>query len=179
MDFKHWYAIHVITGQESSTSRRIETELRKHDSFTAQIFLPRVQLFEFHNKVRVPVTKIMFPGYLLIGTDAIEQVYDAIRNCKGVLKFLRSDDYEFQELRPDEIARLAYMSDDSGLVGVSSVTLDENARIVVLAGPLKGMDGYITKYDRRRGRVAVDFLLGSAHHTITMSVRVVAPDASK
>jgi len=63
-----------------------------------------------------------------------------------------------------------------GTVGESDIVLDENDRIVVLAGPLKGFDGYIKKYNSRRGRVWVDFLLGTERHRIPLSVRLVERD---
>jgi transcriptional antiterminator NusG len=68
------------------------------------------------------------------------------------------------------------MADDEGVIGESEVALDVNDRIRVLSGPLKGMDGYITKFNRRRGQVTVNFLLGTERHKISLSVKLVEED---
>jgi len=41
------------------------------------------------------------------------------------------------------------------VVGLSQVSFDENQRIVIKSGPLKGMEGKITKVDKRKKRVKV------------------------
>ena len=54
-------------------------------------------------------------------------------------------------------------------VGPSLVRFDENERIVVIEGPLKGIEGSIIKVDRRkqRARIQVDFAGGV--HTMDLS----------
>jgi hypothetical protein len=42
-----------------------------------------------------------------------------------------------------------------------------------MSDPLKGEDGYIKKFNRRKGRVAVDFLLGTERHKIWLAVRLL------
>jgi hypothetical protein len=38
------------------------------------------------------------------------------------------------------------------------------------------MDGYITKYNHRRGRVTVSFLIGTERKDLTLSVKLVQED---
>ena len=53
-------------------------------------------------------------------------------------------------------------------IGQSLVRFDENDRIVVIEGPLKGIEGSIVKVDKRkqRAKICVDF--GGAAHTMDL-----------
>jgi transcriptional antiterminator NusG len=41
------------------------------------------------------------------------------------------------------------------LAGKSLVTFDENSKIIVIEGPLAGLEGKIVKVDRRKGRAKI------------------------
>jgi transcriptional antiterminator NusG len=175
MDFKHWYAIFVATGHEDSVKLNIELLLDKRGSVKAALFVPKRLTKDPKQGEVKEVLRPMFPGYVLVGTEQIEQVWDLALGIKGILKFLRSsdEDRKFQQVQLSEIARLLYMADESGVIGESEVVVDEHNQISVLSGPLKGELGYITKFDRRKGRVAVNFLFGTERHEIWLAVRVV------
>ena len=52
------------------------------------------------------------------------------------------------------------------VVGKSVVNFDENNRIRVLEGPLRGFEGQIVKVDRRKGRIKVKLDLYDESHTV-------------
>jgi transcriptional antiterminator NusG len=65
---------------------------------------------------------------------------------------------ENEDIRPlsDEDKRvIAHLVSYGEVVQPSRVRFDENSRILVLEGPLKGLEGRITKVDRRKGRAKV------------------------
>ena len=171
MDFRQWYAIFVMTGQEEKVRALIEAKLSEHEDIQAQFFVPRRLVRERKDGVVPEENKIMFPGYVLVGTETIEQVFSFAGRIKGVLKFLKNED-GFQEVRLEEISRLIYMADEDDVIGESEVRLDENDRIVVLSGPLKGEEGNIVKFNRRKSRVAVEFWVGAERFEIWLGVRV-------
>jgi transcriptional antiterminator NusG len=175
MDFRHWYAIFVMTGQEGKVKALIEQKLSKRD-IQARLFVPLIRVTlppdEAKRRGKDKEDRIMFPGYVLVGTDDIKNVFSIADGLKGILKFLKTDD-EFQEIRLEEISRITYMADEDDVIGESEVCLDDDNRIVVLSGPLKGEEGNITRFNRRRGRVAVEFIVGTERHEIWLSVKVI------
>ena len=50
-----------------------------------------------------------------------------------------------------------YILDEDNLISESKVCLDEDRRSAVLSGSLKGMEGHIKKFNRKRGCLAVEF----------------------
>ena len=90
-----------------------------------------------------------------------------------MLRFLKTDDDKFYQLPIDEISWIAYLTDESDVIEESEVYLDEDNRIVVQSGPLKGEEGRIKRFNRRSRRVAVEFLIGAERREVWLSVRVV------
>ena len=171
VDYRQWYAVFVVTGQEEKVRVLIENRLSKYSSIQAKLFVPRRLMRERKNGIVGEENRIMFPGYVLVGTDDIERIFDIAIGLKGVLKFLQNGD-EFQKIRLEEISRLVYMADNDDLIGESEICFDKDDQIVVLSGPLKGEEGRITKLNRRKGRVAVEFDIGAERHEIWLSVRL-------
>jgi transcriptional antiterminator NusG len=96
MDYRHWYALFVMTGNEDVIGRRIESEAAKRKNVSVSAFVPKVLQYEIHSGVKIPIYKVMFPGYVLVGTDDIAAVSAIVASCKGVIRFLRDGEAEFQ-----------------------------------------------------------------------------------
>jgi len=125
------------------------------------------------------VLKVMFPGHVLVDTDYIEGVFEAAVGVQGIIRFLKNDG-KYQEVESSEIAKLVYWSDENGIVGESEAYLDSDGHVAALSGPLKDEDGWITKFNKRKCRVAVNSLLGSEWCETWLSVKMVEgtkPDA--
>jgi transcriptional antiterminator NusG len=180
MDYRHWYALFVMTGREDIVKHKLDLLLAKREDTTAAVFVPKRFIIDTNASGQTEVLRIMFPGYVLIGTAQVERVFALTRGLKDVNKFLRTndEDKEFQEIALSEIMHIINLCDNDGIIRESMVTLDENGRIEVLSGPLKGEDGYITKFNRRLGRVAVDFLLGTERHELWLTVKVVEQEGT-
>jgi hypothetical protein len=80
---------------------------------------------------------------------------------------------KFQKIELSEISRLVYMADNDGIIGESVVTLEQRSthscsvRFAERRGRL-----YHEVQQGRKGRVAVDFLLGTAQCEIWLAVRL-------
>lgn len=99
--------------------------------------------------------KIMFPGYLFIGTDDIEQLYRLVSNSKDIIRFLKTEDY-FVPVAENEMDRLLSLSDENSIIGPSEIFI-ENEMVRVFKGALVNYTGKIYKIDRRKQRVKVAF----------------------
>lgn len=98
----------------------------------------------------------IFPGYVFVGSEEPlpYTVYSALKRTAGFFRFLKSD----TGLRPMEGRDLSVVLHfvRTGPVAESSkVYFDDNDRIVVEEGPLKGLEGHIVKVDKRKGRAKV------------------------
>ena len=118
----------------------------------------------------------VFPGYIFIGLetgDDIQNYRHAFRHTEGFFRFLRS----YQTIVPlagrDLEIVLHFISKAGPLAGKSKVYLDENSRIVVMEGPLLGLEGRIVKADKRKGRAKIKLDLYDESFTIDLAFEIL------
>jgi transcriptional antiterminator NusG len=174
MDCKKWYAIFVKVGREDAVKLDLERLMLKHSEVKAVLFVPKRLTIDKNAQGETKVFRLLFPGYVLVGTEQIEQVFALAKAVKSIYRFLRTgdEDKQFQRVELAEIMRIIDFCDNDGVIGESTATLDDDGMLVVTSGPLKGEEGYITKYDRRKGRVLVSFLLGTERTELWLAIKV-------
>ena len=97
----------------------------------------------------------IFPGYIFI--EAVEigaGEYKILKGVPGFSRFLKSNQ-DIRRLPAAEARVLARLMSLGEVVKKTLVSFDENNRIQIVEGPLKGMEGRIVKVDRRKGRAKV------------------------
>jgi transcriptional antiterminator NusG len=148
----HYYAIQVFTDSEDDFLRRLGSLAKKR-----RFMLPKRALeIRKGGKKQLKVSPI-FPGYIFLESENILSdldTYWAVRRTPGFVRFLRDNITPVPLPEKDERLLLYFMS-FGPRADTSTVTFDENDRIVVLEGPLKGLEGSIVKVDRRKGRAKV------------------------
>jgi transcriptional antiterminator NusG len=164
-----------MTGREDAVKRDLERLLLLHSEVKAALFVPKRITKDKNAKGATETLRLLFPEYVLVGTEQIEQVFSLANGVRDIYRFLRAGDEDklFQQIELAEIMRIIdFCDDDDGIIGESTATLDENEMLVVTSDPLKDEEGYITKYDRRKGRVLVSFLLGTERVELWLAVKV-------
>jgi transcriptional antiterminator NusG len=97
----------------------------------------------------------IFPSYLFIQADSVDpDLYWILRRTPGFIRFLISND-NIVPMEKEDQELLSHFLSFGEVVDKSLVVFDENRRIRVLAGPLKGLEGRIVKVDHRKGRAKV------------------------
>ena len=97
--------------------------------------------------------------------DIEPSLYWALRRVAGFHRFLKSNQ-NIIPLSESDARTLRSLIFHGEVVGKSVVEFDENNRIRVLEGPLRGLEGQIVKVDRRKGRVKVKLDLYDEAHTV-------------
>jgi transcription termination/antitermination protein NusG len=174
-----YYTMHVLTGSEDEFARRLVPELGQ-----GRLILPKKKMpIRRRGKVIQDLLPV-FPGYIFIQSEDILaelDVYWTIRRTAGFIRFLRQsreptlaelDVYwtirrtagfirflrqsrEPTPLSERDVNMLRRFISFGEYADTSKVTFDENDRIVVLEGPLKGLEGQIVKVNRRKGRAKI------------------------
>ena len=149
-----YYVIQVSTGKEK---KFIEDAARKNepDKISYSIVFPQ-RVLKIRKSGKVSEKELpVFAGYLFIGTDKLSKdLYQHLKKCKGFYRFLpNNQEPRFLEGRDLEI--LNQFISFGGLAKISQVVFDENDRIKVIAGPLSGLEGYIVRVNKRKGRATV------------------------
>ncbi|HUW40678.1 MAG TPA: antiterminator LoaP [Rectinemataceae bacterium] len=146
------YAIHVLTGNEDDYIKKLRPLLGGK-----RLFAPKRMLaIRRHGATRKRLAPI-FPGYVFLECEdliADLDTYWAARRTAGFIRFLR-DNSSPQPLSDRDRDLLLHFMSFGEYADTSKVSFDEHDKIVVLDGPLKGLEGMIVKVDRRRGRAKV------------------------
>jgi transcriptional antiterminator NusG len=167
----NYYALQVKTGDEELVKKRVEIALNKRDFC---VILPtRTLRIRRGGKVREQCRPV-FSGYIFLsGEDSPSQVYMALKRTEGFYRFLPSNTI-LKPLLGSDLAHLKHFMSFARRSDISKVSFDENERIIVHEGPLKGYEGMIVRVDRRKGRarIRIDFCRGPM--TLDLSFDVLA-----
>jgi transcription termination/antitermination protein NusG len=145
----NYYALQVETNGESDFVERINRLVRQEEY---QFFLPKRTLTIKRRGKLVNLNMPVFSGYVFLGCeDCPTPIRHLIRATDGFYRFL-PDNRTIRPLSDQDLRLLKHFMSFGEIADKSKVSFDENDRILVHEGPLKGYEGYIVKVDKRKGR---------------------------
>ena len=153
-----YFALQVWTREEEKylklASNYLDIELPGWRNW-ARFLWPRRKLsIRRRGKTREELAPI-FPSYLFIETDDIPpEMYWTLKRTGGFIRFLKSNQ-NIEPLHGEERKLLLHFLHFGEVVEKSRVTFDKNSRIQVIDGPMKGMEGYVVKVDKRKKRAKI------------------------
>jgi transcriptional antiterminator NusG len=147
-----FFVIQVRTGKEQQYITQAEKVLRAPEQ---GLFWPRRALRIRRQGEWKDSVAAIFPGYLFLQAESIlPPLYGALKRISGFLRFLK-DNQHIEPLNARDREILLHFLSYGEVVQRSRVFFDENNRIRVISGPLKGMEGRVVKVDRRKGRARI------------------------
>ena len=169
----NYYAIQVKTRTEN---RFIKLFRSLYPEITLPIHFPQRRLdIRRKGKVKESMSAV-FPGYIFIEASCDEEIIACqweFRRTEGFYRFLRSN----QEITPladrDLELALHFIKNSGSIAGRSRVFFDENSRIIVVEGPLMGLEGRIIKVDRRKRRAKIMLDLYNDSFSIDLAFEVI------
>lgn len=172
VDIMRWYAIFVQTGKEDEVCIRIK-EMLEYSGYEKnfELLVPKRKIKERRKGVFTEVKTSLFPGYVLISSDDILEIFHRTKKCNFLYRFLRIGE-TFEEIRLEEISNIIYMADEDGVIGISDIFV-ENDMIKVLSGPLCNYTGVIKKIDKHKRRAKVVFKFSGQDHLIDVSINII------
>jgi transcriptional antiterminator NusG len=172
-----FFVIQVLTGEESRYIRRVEGRafLAGFSPDDTRLWWPRRRLFIRRRGKRLKTLTSLFPGYLFLETrDLSAQLYQTIRRTEGFVRFL-PDNQEIVPLDSESHRLIRHFLSHGEVLQESRVYFDENNRIIVKEGPLKGLEGHIVKVDRRKRRAKVKLDLYEESFQIDLAFETMEP----
>ena len=173
-----YYVVQVSTGKEKNFIEDAEFK-NKFDELSYSIVFPQ-RILKIRKAGKVTEKQLpVFAGYLFIGTDKISKdLYQHLRRCKGFYRFLpNNQEPRFLEGRDLEI--LNQFISFGGLAKISQVVFDENDRIKVIEGPLSGLEGYIVRVNKRKGRATVCLDMCQTAFSIDLGFEILNKEEKK
>ena len=170
------YVLQVITGKELEARRMLEMRISGEES---HIIFPRREMIQRKKGRRYKKVQPLFPGYLFLDTPELTDalIHNANR-CPNILHFL-PDNRRIQPVSEDDEKLLRPFLQGDGLTPLVHIRFNENDRVIILEGPLRGQEGLIVKVDRRRRRLKVKLSLYETGHLIDFGYRDLGVNKQK
>ncbi|MGF0019741.1 antiterminator LoaP [Sporofaciens sp. SGI.106] len=165
-----WYVVQVRTGTEENI--RIQCQKRIPETILQRCFIP---YYEEKKRMRgewVTLKKVLFPGYVFMVTEELEELYLQLRCVEGLTRLIGTGD-EIVPISSREEAFLRRMGGEEQLVHMSEGII-EGAQVHVTTGPLQGMEGYIRKIDRHKRKAYLEVSMFGRMQSIQVGLEVVA-----
>jgi len=150
-----YYAIQVKTNAENNFIKLFKF---LHPEVSLPIYFLQRSLDIRRKGSVLTSTAPVFPGYLFVKTENDDEIHEhqfKFRRTDGFYRFLISNNMITPLSKRDLETVLPFVNCKNQTAGKSSVYFDDNSRIVVLEGPLMGLEGKIIKADRRKGRAKI------------------------
>lgn len=149
------YVIQVTSGAEKVTGRLIEEIVREEkETLIEECFFPqRVRKRKYGGTWNVE-TETLFPGYLFVRTDHIEEVMQKLRAVPRLTKLLGMEGDFIYPLSQAEAETIERLGGREHVAGLSKVTVEEGNRVKVREGILKDYEGQIIRVNLHK-RIAV------------------------
>ena len=169
-----YYAVQVKSKTED---KFVSMLLKKNPDFKMNIYSPKRQI---DIRRRGKITKknmAVFPGYVFIEADKTEDLYENqqfVRRTPGFNRFLKSNK-EITPLSNRDLELVMHFIKNFGpIAGKSRVYFNENSRIVVVDGPLSGLEGRIIKVDKRKCRAKIKLDIYQDSFSIDLAFEVIS-----
>jgi transcriptional antiterminator NusG len=148
----NYYVIQVRTRGEEKYLEFARSLMKDEAS---KLFWPRRSLTIRQQGVVKHSLAPIFPGYVFLEAEELKpEVYWQLKWIPGFFRILR-DNRNITPLSGHDRRLLLHFLSFGEIIHKSTVYFDENNRIRVLEGPLKGLEGMIVKVDRRKKRAKV------------------------
>ena len=173
-----YFVLQVQTRSEGKILKLARTALRvaglEETEYGSLHFPTRTLTVRRRGKTRQE-TRAIYPGYLFLSAENLRpELYWALKPVEGFYQFLKSN-ANIEPLYGDDRRILVHFLEHGETAGPSKVRFDENRRIEVVEGPLKGLEGRIVKVDKRKRRAKVRLSMYENSFMVDFGFELIQP----
>lgn len=169
-----WYVIQTETGREEKTKNMIMQIVSPEVFRDCRILFyesMRRYLGEWHTE-----KKRLFPGYLFIDTDHVEELFLELKHVPELTKLLGYGG-EIIPLKPEEerLIRELTQNDDTATM---SVGIQVGDKIIVKEGVLAGKESIIRKVDRHKRKALIEIEMLGEKRPVEIGLEIIEKNKS-
>ncbi len=169
--------LYVIQAPSRAEDRLVRAAARRLPEHT--FLCPRREIKIRRRGKTTKEVRTLFPGYIFLEAEEIDgRLFREVRRLPGFIRFLE-DNTRIVPLSGEDLDLIRRLLAFGEVVRESKVTFDENKRIVVISGPLEGMEGRIVRVDRRKGRAKVRLDLYAESFLVDLGFELINKTAEK
>ena len=162
-----WYVVHSYAGYENKVKTNLESHIQSLDmeDYIFQIEVPTEEVTEIKNGKRTQVNRKVFPGYLLVRMDLVDESWGAVRNTPGVTGFVGATsrpspltlDEVVKILAPATTPKAAAASETQAAAGSAPavVEFEVGESVTVMDGPFATLPATINEINGEQQKLQV------------------------
>lgn len=183
-----WYVIQVQGGQEEKTAELIKKQLTLCDDSLRECFIPKKERVKKFKGRWQQVEELLFPGYVFADSGNAEELYRRLKQVGRLTKVLQDGNFLFlslseaEELWIKKIGDLRHVTKMSKVDIVAGVPIgkvdgiDTGKNVIVREGPLKGLEGHVTKVNLHKREVTIRMPFAGRLVDVKLGIEVVEKD---
>lgn len=164
------YVIQVVGGSENRVCDLVNKLLSNK---IKDCFVPCREVFRREDGTWQTVRETLFPGYLFVETDQVQQVMERLKTVPALTRLLGVSDERITPLSDDEVAWLSGLMKSDDKVIQTSVGVIEGDSVIVTKGPLVGHEAQIRKVDRHKRLAYLDMCMFGRTKVIKVGLEIV------
>lgn len=166
------YILFVLTNH----MEKVKRELNKIEGLAA--FIPmKEKIYRVDGKVE-KVKEILFPGYIFVQTEMDQATFnEKIYNCKsqgiGIIKELSYRGQSIEALKEDEKRFIEKLLGSNHIIK-QSIGMIENDKVIIMEGPLIGLESSIIKIDRHKRLATIQVQMFGEIKEVKVSLEILS-----
>ena len=164
-----WYVMQVRTGKEEETISMVRQYTA--DSHMGECFLPRYEQKKKYAGAWHLVQALLFPGYVFVETEEIEKFYSELKLVPKLTKILGPGE-NWTSIIDEDLRVLERLLDADRTVGMSTGFM-EGDRVMIVDGPLMGLETVIRRIDRHKRKAMVEMHMFGRVQEVAVGLEIV------
>lgn len=151
-----WYVVHTYSGFENKVKVSLEERIGSlglGDKF-GQILIPTENIVELKEGKKRVATKKVFPGYILIEMDMMDETCNLVKDTPKVTGFIGGGGVP-SPLSDKEVEGIRVQMDASIAAPRSRIQFNRGDSVRIIAEPFLGFNGVVDDVDIDHGKVKV------------------------
>lgn len=152
---KRWYVVQVYAGYENNIKKDLQKRIEEHglqDKFD-EILIPSARMKQFFDSSAVEEDQQLFPGYMLIQMQAIQEAVRLVSSTPRIFRFLGGK--EPVPISQKEVDRILGQMKGEVLVARDKHNFETGKEVEIKEGPFSGFVGIIEKIDQKSEKLTV------------------------
>ena len=164
-----YYVIQVYTGSEKKAVETIKKNLSK-EAFSDCFYVIKRRKKKYLGSWHL-VEENCFPGYVFLESDNPSEMARGLASLRMYARLLGFDKETFyvHPIAKEERVFIDSMTDrldESRIIEMSDITIEEGQGVRIVSGPLKGYEGKVKKYDLHKRKAIIELnILGTVVRT--------------
>ena len=151
-----WYIVRAQGNRERSVSEKLIKESENGDLIgkIGRVIVPMEKSFFMKDGKKIMREKVMYPSYIFVETNAVGELKQFIKDCKGASGFLTNRAGDVESLKNSEVDKMLGNHKESQEKEIDTV-LVPGEEVKVLDGPFAGFFGKVDSINNQKVKVSV------------------------